>query len=121
MSKDNNKKVVKENNSCVSVKSFNNYTKKIDKYHSENKNHVFNVRMVEDKTAVDYNASVIILVLFLILGFFVVFNYYDFIECIKNDGNVIEFLLSRLKELAYASGFGFLIVFANSIVFRRKK
>ena len=36
--------------------------------------------MVEDKTAVDYNASVIILVLFLILGFFVVFNYYDFIE-----------------------------------------
>lgn len=120
MSKDD-KKAVKENNSYVSAKSFNNYTKKIDKYHNENKNHVFNVRMVEDKTIQKYSLSFILFIVCFVLALYIIFNIFAFIDCLKAGDNIVSFFVESLKELVYASGLGFVVVFVNSIVFRRKK
>ena len=86
------------------------------------KEKVYNVKIVEDNTKTIVTKVQVILVIFLMIGIYLIFNGSVLLEAWNSeDISFIDTLIETSKELVYSTSFSFVIIIANALAFRRKK
>ena len=86
-----------------------------------NKNMIYNVRIVEDTSKQSVGLSGILFIVFMVVGIYLLFNGKELIEILVNKGDVYSFIKETGKEIIYATGLTFVAFIGNSIASLFKK